>query len=379
MATSSWPRPIVPALLALAALALVGPWYDGGTASRIALGIASASVLAAFGLTCWEFGTAAGAKRPQPVPDPSMPPVSPIREGEAHAETGGTPRVSSGSAGASPSRGVDGSGGRAEDFVRLLDRLDRIAAALEARPIREANAPDVLATIADAIAGGRWIEADSLLAEHSDHPDAARYAQQVASAKEAAASSLRDELEAARAVNDPDRVFEIHERLAAVVTAEALAEVEGQVVKWLLALVMRRLRGGTVRPDVAEMAAKVADRFPRSVEGASLRVSLGTLRRSAGLCPRCARPYRGIADACPLCLAGPPIPSTVVEPIPKGSTWDDPPVGGRRGDGRSSSRGAGLPRVPQRPNLTRLRMSVRMNRPQLNRSAPAPAPERIAP
>jgi hypothetical protein len=54
---------------------------------------------------------------------------------------------------------------------------------------------------------------------------------------------------------------------------------------------------------VAELATRVAERFPRTVVGASLRASLPTLRRSAGLCPRCSAPYKGIADACPKCLA----------------------------------------------------------------------------
>ena len=32
--------------------------------------------------------------------------------------------------------------------------------------------------------------------------------------------------------------------------------VESQLVKWFTAFIMRRLRGGTVRPDVAELAAR---------------------------------------------------------------------------------------------------------------------------
>jgi hypothetical protein len=272
-------RLVVPALLALAAIALVGPWHDQGMASRIARGIASTAVLASFGLTCWGLGKAEVTERPQP----SLAP----------------------------------------DFGPRLDRLDRIATALEARPVQGAAVPDSLATIADAIAGGRWAEAEALLAAHPDHPDAARYARQVASSKESAGSALRDELEAAQAVNDPERVLEIHRGLAAVLTAEALEEIEARIAKWFVALIMRRLRGGTVRPDVAELAAKVAERFPRSVEGASLRASLGTLRRSAGLCPRCARPYRGIAEACPACLKGSPVP----ESVPEGAAWDDSSAG----------------------------------------------------
>ncbi len=240
---------LVPALLAVAAIALVVPWNG-----RVAAGVAALAVLVAYGLTCWNVGRSSA-----PATERS-------------------------------------------DWSALLDRLDRIALALESRPAVQAERVDGLATMSAAIAEGRWADAEAMIAEHPDYPDAGRYAGQVASAKQAAGEAMREELKAAQVVNDPDRVLEIHAGLAAVLTAEALAEIEGQVVKWFLALIMRRLRGGTVRPDVAELAARVAERFPRSVEGASLRASLSTLRRSAGLCPRCAKPYRGIAEACPECL-----------------------------------------------------------------------------
>jgi predicted amidophosphoribosyltransferase len=54
----------------------------------------------------------------------------------------------------------------------------------------------------------------------------------------------------------------------------------------------------------------VAVSLYQTPEGASLRASLPTLRRAAGLCARCARPYKGIADACPACLTGAPTPTT---------------------------------------------------------------------
>jgi predicted amidophosphoribosyltransferase len=55
----------------------------------------------------------------------------------------------------------------------------------------------------------------------------------------------------------------------------------------------------------------VADAFDSTPEGASLRAALPTLRRSVGLCARCGRPYNGIADACPACLATTSFPSYV--------------------------------------------------------------------
>ncbi len=266
---------LAPVLLAVAAIALVLPWND--TAGRVATGLAALAVLSAYGLTCWGLG-------------------------RSSATTIGGP-----------------------DWIALFDRLDRIAVALESRPAAPAERVDGFATMAAAIAEGRWADADAMLAEHPDHSDASRYGEQVASAKQAAAHSMREELKAAQEVNDPDRVLEIHAGLVPVLSAEALAEIETQIVKWFLALIMRRLRGGTVRPDVAELAAKVSERFPRSVEGASLRASLATLRRSAGLCPRCARPYRGVAEACPLCLAAAPVATE--NGVTPGASWATEPEG----------------------------------------------------
>jgi predicted amidophosphoribosyltransferase len=63
-----------------------------------------------------------------------------------------------------------------------------------------------------------------------------------------------------------------------------------------------RSRLWIIQVDVATLAGRVAEDFAHTTEGASLRASLPTLRRSAGLCPRCAQPYTGIADACRDCL-----------------------------------------------------------------------------
>ncbi len=68
-------------------------------------------------------------------------------------------------------------------------------------------------------------------------------------------------------------------------------------------LIQRRLRSIPVGSDLAALATQVATRFGGTPEGASLRAALPTLRRSAGLCPRCSEPYLGVDDACPKCLA----------------------------------------------------------------------------
>ena len=90
-----------------------------------------------------------------------------------------------------------------------------------------------------------------------------------------------------------------------------------------MALIQKRLRAGTIRIDVVELAAKVAERFDHTSEGASLRAALPTLRRSAGLCARCGKPYTGIADACPVCLTTQSFPAFAADVAPEPTEDDD--------------------------------------------------------
>ncbi len=85
---------------------------------------------------------------------------------------------------------------------------------------------------------------------------------------------------------------------------DARAALDPELAKWFLGLIHRRLRTGKIQADVVQLAARFAESFAATVEGASVRASLPTLRRSVGLCPRCAQPYTGVADACPNCLRG---------------------------------------------------------------------------
>ena len=83
-------------------------------------------------------------------------------------------------------------------------------------------------------------------------------------------------------------------------------EVQVKLRKSSMENIFQRMHSGTVREDVAQLAEAVVSVFPESTEGRTLAQVLGVLRRSAGLCPRCAKPYRGIAAACHDCLRGTP-------------------------------------------------------------------------
>ena len=71
------------------------------------------------------------------------------------------------------------------------------------------------------------------------------------------------------------------------------ASLEADLSRWFLRLIHNRLRTGRIQADLAHLAGRIAESFSHTVDGASLHASLPTLRRSAGLCPRCASPTPG--------------------------------------------------------------------------------------
>jgi len=164
-----------------------------------------------------------------------------------------------------------------------------------------------LAEIRLAIRAGKWDEAAALLDAFSpadrDDPRLSVLRQEVQSARAAARSQHLAQLDAARQVSDPDRVLELHQTLIPLLDAETRGALEADLSQWFLRLIHNRLRSGKIQTDVAVLAGRIAEAFSHTVEGASLRASLPTLRRSAGLCSRCGQPYTGLASACPACLA----------------------------------------------------------------------------
>lgn len=89
-------------------------------------------------------------------------------------------------------------------------------------------------------------------------------------------------------------LLDVDEPLLAKIRAGALQDI------------FQRMQSGSVREDVAQLAEDLVEIFPNSKEGLTLGPVMGVLRRSAGLCPRCSLPYRGIANACHDCLRGTP-------------------------------------------------------------------------
>lgn len=208
---------------------------------------------------------------------------------------------------------------RTADLIQssAVPLLERIALALERAAGSARPAVDGLRR---AIEGQDWDRVEAIARDHPDDPQVV-----------AASENLRQRIEAARQANDPDAAMASRDELARLLHGEPIQEVDRSLVKWLIGLIHKRLRTGTIRPDVVGLAGRVADRFGGTAEGASLRAALPTLRRSAGLCPKCGEPYTGLADACPKCLAptadepapDPSRPIADADPVPE----DDPEAG----------------------------------------------------
>jgi hypothetical protein len=163
-----------------------------------------------------------------------------------------------------------------------------------------------LAEIEGAIRASRWDQAVTLLGDSDavfpDDPTLVRLREELSNAIQKANRDQLAQLEVARQVNDIDRVFEIYHALIPTLDNDARISLDRELAKWFMTAIHRRLRTGTIQIDVVQLVSRIADVFSNTVEGASLRASLPTLRRSVGLCPRCSRPYAGLYDACPECL-----------------------------------------------------------------------------
>jgi hypothetical protein len=215
---------------------------------------------------------------------------------------------------------VGGSVARVE--ARIDSGFDRLVTALESPTSRGESHLDPfaiqVAEIRRAVRDGEWLHAKSLLVTFReafpDQPEPIALGNELEAAARVAREDLRARIAAAREVNDPERVMELREQIGALLEGEDLRELDQDLAKWFLHLIHRRLRTGSVRPDVAVLAARVAQTLDGTTEGASLRASLPTLRRAAGLCPRCGEPYKGLLDACPACL-GTPLAAVPFAPV----------------------------------------------------------------
>jgi hypothetical protein len=190
--------------------------------------------------------------------------------------------------------------------TRVVPDLARAAAALEGLALGSDAGPEARASaeIRRAIGECRWSRAERLIeAFGHDFPHAAQWPTLSTELREARATesdSLRVRLDEAMADDDAGSVISCRDSLTRHLGGDELHELDLRVVVWVARWVKRRARGGTA--EVASVAALAADRFADTEEGRILRDSVPGLRRRAGLCPACARTYRGQGEACPDCL-----------------------------------------------------------------------------
>lgn len=195
--------------------------------------------------------------------------------------------------------------------------LGRIALALEklAVPAPVSTPPEDDPTTREAvvarqaIGSSRWAQAEKLVARYvKEHPGpvAANLLGELEDARARAVEGLEARLEKAKAADDGLLVVEIRDALTEHLRGDRLAGFDRDLVRWLVDAIKRKARAGALNPDLATLAGRVADSFADTAEGAALRTSIPNLRRSAGLCPCCARPWRGTAEACPRCLGRDP-------------------------------------------------------------------------
>jgi hypothetical protein len=163
-----------------------------------------------------------------------------------------------------------------------------------------------LAEIERATRSAQWAEAEGLIAEFEARfpgdSQPAELRQDLAAARRRVIQHGLAQLDAARKANDAEGLLELYPAVASTLDEEARGSLASEVAGWFLTLIHRRLRAGKIQADLVQLAGRFAETFATTVEGASVRASLSTLRRSVGLCPRCAQPYNGDAEACPACL-----------------------------------------------------------------------------
>jgi hypothetical protein len=193
--------------------------------------------------------------------------------------------------------------------LRLIPALGRIAETLDRvqPPDRDQEKARLISAVRRALADHQFGQAERLVQAFArDYPgssEASMLVGELAEGRQAIVDDLRAQLDAARASGDAHGVIDLRDALTQHLRGDPLKDLDRRVVRWLVGLIQKRISTGTARVEVAELAARIADSFGDTPEGASLLASLPSLRRDAGLCPRCARPYEGPADACPRCLS----------------------------------------------------------------------------
>jgi hypothetical protein len=162
-----------------------------------------------------------------------------------------------------------------------------------------------LDAVRDAVRRESWDQARHLasafVAEFPDAPEAKDLTGQVAAASARKLQSLREQLDQAERANDCEGVLNLRDRLSAFVNGTELYQVDRRVAHWVARYLRESLAGGRAK-EVIHLAERVVEAVGDTTqEGAQIRASLPTLRRSAGLCAECGQPSDVRLARCPAC------------------------------------------------------------------------------
>jgi hypothetical protein len=160
-------------------------------------------------------------------------------------------------------------------------------------------------TVRDCIRREAWGEARRLASAFGEQFRGTLEAKDLAGQVEAAftrrVQALRDQLNEAEQRADAEQLMNTRDRLSGYLDGTELYQVDRRVAHWMAGYLREALSGGRAR-DVVHLAERVVAAFADSTpEGAQMRASLPTVRRSAGLCPECGQPYDVSLVRCAAC------------------------------------------------------------------------------
>lgn len=115
-------------------------------------------------------------------------------------------------------------------------------------------------------------------------------------------TELLEQLQAAKKIGDADEVLDLRAALAPRLGEAKRLKLERELGDWLMKFFQGALRSGKA-PLVAAALGRAVDELSEVAEMQHLAEALPMVRRSAGLCVSCGKPYRGRDAQCPVCLA----------------------------------------------------------------------------
>jgi hypothetical protein len=199
-------------------------------------------------------------------------------------------------------------------ICQLLEKSNESTAGITAPPTHAVaiTAPpsdeprqEAIDAVREAVRRESWDQARRLAstfaAEFRDAPEAKDLAGQVDAAFTRKLQSLRDQMDQAERANDCEGLLNLRDRLSGLLNGTELYQVDRRVAHWVARYLREALAAGKAK-EVVHLAERVVDAVGDSTqEGAQIRGSLPTLRRSAGLCAECGQPSDVRLARCPIC------------------------------------------------------------------------------